>query len=215
MRMSQRERHRRMREAQIAAWNESYNVESDPGLRDVYAEIPRLPIRLICCPLVKDVNQGGMLRLAEAYRLSEVVFSPESDGVTDFAGSRGTRIWQPYRWEAVEYSVPAAKRAGFTTVAVTLSERAVPLSDVPWTFPLAVVVGEEKFGVPSFIETQCDLSVAIPLFGLVTSLNVTTAAAIVINDAVTACFREHPEMEPVRNASRRLLGLPPRDYSET
>jgi tRNA G18 (ribose-2'-O)-methylase SpoU len=212
IRLSQKERNRRIRDAQIEAMRSSYNVEQDPGLRDVYAKLPRAPIHLVCCQLVKDVNQGGLLRLAEAYRIEEVVYSPEADGATDFAGSRGTRVWQPFRWMAAEDSVAELKEQGVFTVAITLSDRAVPLADVQWKFPLALVVGEERFGVPSYVEEQCDVSAAIPLYGLVTSLNVATAAAIALNAATSAYAADHLDFQPARGTSRKLLGLPDMDY---
>jgi tRNA G18 (ribose-2'-O)-methylase SpoU len=212
MRISQRERYRRIRESEIAAWQDAYNVERDPGLRDHYGELPRAPIHLVCCPLVKDVNHGGMLRLAEAFRITEVIYSPEADGATDFAGSRGTKVWQPFRWTPAEEAVPELAARGFQTVAITLSERAVPLDAVEWRFPLALVVGEEKFGIPSYVEEQCEVSAAIPLYGLITSLNVTTATAIALNAAITAYAKQNPAFEPARNASRTVCGLPDANY---
>ncbi|MDX2065639.1 MAG: hypothetical protein SFX74_07860, partial [Fimbriimonadaceae bacterium] len=53
----------------------------------------------------------------------------------------------------------------------------------------------------------------IPLYGLVTSLNVATAAAIALHDAVSSLRFAH-DFQPVRNSSRRLLGIAPADYSE-
>ena len=206
MRLTQKERFRRIRDAEIEAAKASYNVEQDPGLRDRYAELPRAPIHLTCCQLVKDVNHGGILRLAEAFRIAEVVYSPEKDGATDFAGSRGTELWQSHRWQPAEEAVAGFAKMGFQTVAVTISERAIPLQDHLWKFPVAIVMGEEKFGIPSYIEEQCDVSLAIPLYGMVTSLNVTTAAAIVLNSALTAYRSEHSDFEPARNASKRLFG---------
>jgi tRNA C32,U32 (ribose-2'-O)-methylase TrmJ len=77
------------------------------------------------------------------------------------------------------------------------------------------VVGAERDGIPPEIEAQCDASVAIPLYGLVTSLNVATATAIVLHSAVEAYAATHPEFEPVRWSSRRLMGLPKADYSDS
>jgi tRNA G18 (ribose-2'-O)-methylase SpoU len=212
MRITYRERHRRIREADEEAWAPFLEFEGDPGLREEYESFPRAPIRLICCPLNKDPNQGGMLRLAEAYRLERVDFSAEPDGGIDMSGHRGTRRWQPHGWQPVEDSVRQAKEAGYMTVALTFNPRAVALEDVSFRFPLALVLGAEKEGVPPEIEAQCDVAAAIPLYGLVASLNVTTAAAIALNDVIREYARQHPHFEPVRNASRRLLGLPPASY---
>lgn len=205
MRLSKKERFRRIRDAEIEAYQASYNLEQDPGLRDRYSQLPRAPISLVCCQLVKDVNQGGILRLAEAFRLEDVVFSPEADEATDFAGARGTRVWQPHRWQPAEDAIPELKDKGYQVIAVTISDRAIPLQHLEWSFPTAIVMGEERFGIPSYIEEMCDASVAIPLYGLITSLNVTTAAAIVLNSAMTTYVERNPEFEPAREASRQLF----------
>ncbi len=200
-----RERQRRIRRSIESAWSEADRTPDDPGLRDAYAFLPRAPIRLIACPLVKDVNQGGLLRLAEAFRLQRVDLSPEADGGTDFSGHRGARALQPFGWSSPEEAILAAREAGCRVLALTLNDRAVALESVVWTFPIALVLGEESVGVPPEIEALCDGSVAIPLFGMVTSINVATAAAIAIHAAVQAYRMEDPDFMPARSASQRLL----------
>lgn len=212
--LSWKQRQRRMAAALEEAWSRAGHTPEDPGLREAYEQIPRAPIRLIACPLRKDVNQGGLLRLGDAFRIEEVTFSPEPDGAVDRSGHRGTAATQPHRWISAETALEAARGDGYATVAVTLSERAVPLEGFEWRFPLAIVLGAEVDGVPPEVEAACEARVAIPLYGLVTSLNVATAAAIVLHAAVGAYARQNPAFQPVRQASRRLLGLPPVDYSE-
>src|SRR5688572_17365921 len=92
------ERHRRMLSALDDAWSEGGKVAADPGLREVYDGIARAPIRLIVLPLGKAINQGGMTRVSDAYRIERVDFSREEDRAIDFAGQRGTKGWQPWRW---------------------------------------------------------------------------------------------------------------------
>ncbi|MGV3613936.1 MAG: TrmH family RNA methyltransferase [Fimbriimonas sp.] len=211
--ISWRERQRRMRAAQGDAWEEAGHIPADPGLRERYDSLPKAPIRLIACPLNKDVNQGGLLRLAEALRIERVDFSPEADGAIDMAGHRGTKGRQPWRWIDAGEAVDEAKAEGYQTVALTLSERAIHFERHEWRFPLAIVLGAEMEGVPPEIEAKCDAAVAIPLYGMVQSLNVAVAAAIVLQHAHSRLVAEHPEIEPARRVSRRLVGLPPVDYS--
>ncbi|CAN5347189.1 hypothetical protein BH11ARM1_BH11ARM1_04790 [soil metagenome] len=212
MRLTQKQRHRRIREAEIAAWQSTYNTERDPGLREAYTSLPRSPIELLCNPLVKDVNQGGMLRLAEAFRIQNVIFSPEHDQAKDYAGNRGTDIWQPHEFLPIEDAVPKAKSEGKFLVALTISERAQPIQEIDWKFPLAIIIGEERFGVPKSIEEQCDAVAAIPIFGIVQSMNVTTATAIALYEATNAYRKFNPAFEPARTISRNLLGLADTNY---
>ncbi|OJU65484.1 MAG: hypothetical protein BGO01_16640 [Armatimonadetes bacterium 55-13] len=194
------------------SWREGGKDAHDPGLREQYRDIPKAPIRLIVMPLGKAINQGGMTRVADAFRLERVDFQKEQDGAIDFAGQRGTKGWQPWRWVPVEQALKEAKAEGYTLAALTLSERSVDIETAPWKFPLALVIGEEQNGIPEALEAQCDLSVAIPLYGLVTSLNVVTATALAVHSAVRAYRQECPEFEPVRTMSRGLMGLDPLEF---
>ncbi len=212
--ISWKERHRRMRANLEEAWAASHHAPSDPGLREAYPTLPRAPIRLITCPLSKDINQGGILRLAEAFRLERIDFSPEADGAIDMAGHRGTKTFQPWQWIEVDVAVAEAKAAGYQTVALTLSDRATDLDRHDWRFPMALVVGGELDGVPPEIEEMCDAAVAIPLYWMVQSLNVAVATGMALQSAFGAFRREHPEFLPARSTSRRLLGVSPAEYGE-
>src|SRR5690349_17258443 len=101
-----RERQRQIQAALDIAWESAGHVPEDPGLRERYASLPRAPIRLISCPLTKNVNQGGLLRLADAFRLELVDLAPVDE--VDFSAHRGTREYQPFRWIDVEDSIAEA-----------------------------------------------------------------------------------------------------------
>lgn len=210
--MRWKERHRRMLAANDESWQEGGKEPKDPGLREVYSDVQRAPIRLIVLPLGKAVNQGGITRVADAYRIERVDLSQETDRAIDFAANRGTKGWQPWRWVSASQALTEARQDGYTICALTLSEQAVDVAVAPWVFPLAILVGEENAGVPSELEAECDFSVAIPIYGLVQSLNVVTATAISLEYAVRAYSTAHPEFEPVRATSRQLKGLSPNVY---
>jgi tRNA G18 (ribose-2'-O)-methylase SpoU len=213
VRITWRERQRRIRASLGEAWETGARPGEDLGLRAAYEDIPKAPIRLIALPLNKDVNHGGLLRIADAFRLERVDLCRAPDRAIDFSGNRGTSQWQPYRWTEPEEAVQDALKDGFTLCALTLSPQAVDIMEVQWQFPLAIVLGSEVAGVPAEIEERCELAAAIPMYGLVTSLNVATAAAIVVQQAIRAYAMQNPEFQPVRSASRRLLGLEPETYS--
>jgi tRNA (guanosine-2'-O-)-methyltransferase len=200
-----------MAEEEREAWQKAEKV-GEPGLRAVYPSIVRAPIRLIACPMSKAVNHGGLLRLAEAFRLERVDLAPEADGCIDGSGSRGSREIQPHRWVPAERAVTEARVEGLRVYGVSLAEGSRPLETVDWKFPCALVMGSEADGLPSEIVEACDETIAIPLYGLVTSLNVASAAALVVHAAMAAYVRQNPDFEPVRRESRALLGMPPGEY---
>lgn len=50
--------------------------------------------------------------------------------------------------------------------------------------PAAIVVGSEEYGVSDIVKKNSDFIVSIPMLGKVNSLNVSTAAAVILYEAV-------------------------------
>jgi tRNA G18 (ribose-2'-O)-methylase SpoU len=180
-------------------------LPKDPGLRERFRSLPRAPIRLIAPHLAKDVNQGGLLRLAEAFRLEGVDFEPADTAECDLRGAVGGKSWQPHRWIEPVEAIAEARGRGFRIVALSVQEGSVALERMQWTFPTALVVGCEDIGVPTELRGLCDESVAIPMYGMVDSLNVAVSTGIVVHRMVMAYRKTHPEFVPAREASRRLV----------
>lgn len=211
-RLNYKERQKRIKENIENAWNAARNTPPDPGLRNYYENVEKAKIKIICCPMEKAVNHGGILRTAEAFRLEQVDFQKEEDEAYDFTGGMGSKHWQPMRWIDAEESILAAKKEGYLIYGLTLTDEAVPIHQVEWQFPAAIVLGKEKEGLPENLVQLCDTCIAIPMYGLITSLNVSASCAITVNSAITAYTNQNPDFEPVRNISRQLIGLETIDY---
>jgi len=75
------------------------------------------------------------------------------------------------------------KSEGFRVVVTHLEERAVSYRDVDYTKPTLLVMGNEKEGVSSEIIAQADEIIIIPMQGMVQSLNVSVATALILYEA--------------------------------
>jgi tRNA (guanosine-2'-O-)-methyltransferase len=86
-------------------------------------------------------------------------------------------------WEhivSVEQAVSDAREAGFQIVAVELTSTSIaPASYIP-RFPVCVVIGNERSGVSPSVVAVADVTLAIPMRGMSNSLNLATAAAIIL-----------------------------------
>ncbi len=69
----------------------------------------------------------------------------------------------------------------YRTVAATLRPGAIPVSDMPRDRPLALVLGHEEYGVSDAVLAACRREVRIAGSGLVQSLNVAQAAAVLLH----------------------------------
>ena len=73
--------------------------------------------------------------------------------------------------------------AGIRVVAA--SEKADrTLYDADMTGPTAIVMGSEEQGISKEVLKLCDMTVAIPQYGNIQSLNVSAAAAVMLFEAV-------------------------------
>jgi tRNA (guanosine-2'-O-)-methyltransferase len=67
--------------------------------------------------------------------------------------------------------------------ATHLTESAVRLHQIDFTEPVALVFGNERFGVSEDILTLCDGSFIIPQVGIIKSLNISVACAVTLYEA--------------------------------
>ena len=178
----------------------------DPGLRKVFATLPRAPIRIVSCDLDKGINHGNLLRIADCFRLEKVIFSPVSRRKEkDFSGGFAALKWQPYKWQPTLQAVDEARAEGYRIYGLAIGEAAKPLRAIEWQHPCAIVLGQELTGIDEDVLPLCDELLAIPMYGMFDSLNVAVSCALAVESCHSAYVADNPEFEPARTASRALL----------
>jgi tRNA G18 (ribose-2'-O)-methylase SpoU len=149
---------------------------------------PWWPRRIVVLEdLVDHGNVGGIFRCAAALGVDAVVLSPRcADPLYRRAikVSMGAVFAIPYArmsdWRA---GLAEVRAAGFTLLALTPDQAAVPLDGLPMTGRVALLLGTEGDGLSSRWLSEADQAVCIPMnagamaLG-VDSLNVVAAAAI-------------------------------------
>ena len=75
------------------------------------------------------------------------------------------------------------KAEGFQIVVTHLEERAVSFRKIDYTKPTLLVMGNEKEGVSQEVVSMADEVIVIPMQGMVQSLNVSAAAALILYEA--------------------------------
>jgi len=75
------------------------------------------------------------------------------------------------------------KKEGFQVVVTHLEERAVNFREVDYTKPTLIVMGNEKEGVSDEIIAEATDVIVIPMQGMVQSLNVSVATALILYEA--------------------------------
>jgi tRNA (guanosine-2'-O-)-methyltransferase len=72
---------------------------------------------------------------------------------------------------------------GMRIYATHLGKKSESIYNIDWTLPSAIILGNEQRGISDSILGICDQRVHIPMFGMIESLNVSVAAAVILYEA--------------------------------
>ncbi|MBI5177991.1 MAG: 23S rRNA (guanosine(2251)-2'-O)-methyltransferase RlmB [Nitrospinae bacterium] len=140
------------------------------------------PVIVVLDSIEDPHNFGAILRSAETFGIAGAVFPKDrSCGInsTVVKTSAGATEHMDFcRVTNIAETLKKLREEGFYVVAAE-ADGEIPLPSFEPRFPLAVVVGSEGKGVRPLVRKNCDAAVSIPLAGAVSSLNVSTAAAVV------------------------------------
>lgn len=100
------------------------------------------------------------------------------------AVAQGTGRWVRVRSHASPDALFVHLReAGFTTLAAHPGKGSRDYREIDYTGPVAVLFGQERDGVSEAVLRRVDGRLVIPMEGMVASLNVSVAAALVLYEA--------------------------------
>ncbi|KAM7506803.1 hypothetical protein LguiA_017256 [Lonicera macranthoides] len=99
--------------------------------------------------------------------------------------SMGAEKWLDIElWDSVQECFEALKSRGYRIATTHVGMDAVSVYDMDWSFPTAIVVGNENRGISEEALELSDLHCSIPMNGMVDSFNVSVAAGILMHYAV-------------------------------
>jgi tRNA G18 (ribose-2'-O)-methylase SpoU len=138
---------------------------------------------LVLEDVVDHTNVGAIFRCGAAFGFDAVLLAPRCAdplyrrSVKVAMGAVFALPWT--RLPEWQDALPSLVRAGFTTVALTLTEGAVPVEEaVAGREKVALVLGSEGHGLSGRWERDAEVRAVIPMSGEVDSLNVAAAAAV-------------------------------------
>lgn len=106
-------------------------------------------------------------------------------------------------------AVTLLKSQGMQILATHLSDSAVDFRAIDFTRPTCIIMGSEKTGISQEAIRLADQHIMIPMSGMVQSLNVSVAAAVILYEAQrqreAAGLYEHPRCALAQDEQQRLL----------
>ncbi len=133
----------------------------------------------------KPHNLAAIVRTCDAIGIGDVhAVYPKSVLRECHGTAMGSNRWvTTHTHNELHTGLEQMKSEGKQVLAAHFSERAVDFRSIDYTKPTCVLVGSEKFGVSAKAAEMADQHILVPMLGMVQSLNVSVATAIILYEA--------------------------------
>ncbi|WON76878.1 tRNA (guanosine(18)-2'-O)-methyltransferase TrmH [Serratia sp. UGAL515B_01] len=146
----------------------------------------RQPDLTVCLEQVnKPHNVSAIIRTADAVGVHQVhAVWPSTRMRTQVASAAGSNSWVNVKTHrTIVDAVAHLKAQGMQILATHLSTRAVDFREIDYTRPTCILLGQEKTGITEEALGLADRDIIIPMIGMVQSLNVSVASALILYEA--------------------------------
>ena len=134
----------------------------------------------------KPHNLSAIIRTCDAAGVFQANFICNHSEVKTFnSTAQGSQKWVKLNnHESYLSATNTLKKRGFKLYGTSLNENSIDYRDLDFTKNTCFVLGAEKWGLSKELTAQVDKSIYIPMHGMVQSLNVSVAGAILLFEAV-------------------------------
>lgn len=152
---------------------------------------PRNPIVVVLDGVRQNYNLGAMFRLCDAFMAERLVVCSAAVLLNKrklVQAAAGTQRWVPWQVaEDVMLVIRSSKADDRWIIVTELAAQSISPEEMRPRFPATLVLGGESTGISPSALAYADEVVAIPMLGMANSLNVATAAAIMLYELARRC----------------------------
>ena len=133
----------------------------------------------------KPHNLAAIVRTADAVGIGEVHATfPEDVQYRGHHTASGSKRWvKTHAYDSLEQGLQVARDKNMQVLCAHFSDEAVDFRSIDYTKPTCLLVGSELVGVSDKAAQAADQHVIIPMLGMVQSLNVSVATALILYEA--------------------------------
>lgn len=132
----------------------------------------------------KPHNLSAVVRSCDAVGIHNIHAVWEEKSRLRGGTAVGSQNWvETHSHDTIEDAIGTLKGQGMQVLVTHLSDTAVDFREIDYTKPTAVILGQEKYGATEQAIALSDQDIVIPMVGMVQSLNVSVAAALVLYEA--------------------------------
>ncbi|MBQ8496812.1 MAG: 23S rRNA (guanosine(2251)-2'-O)-methyltransferase RlmB [Clostridia bacterium] len=169
----------------VAAVASAVEYKSIEEIVSIAREKGEKPLIVVCDGVEDPHNLGAIIRCADGAGAHGIIVSKRHCpviGQTVFKSSAGAASYVPIAKVAnIASAVDELKELGVWTFAAEAD--GVHYKNADFDCACAIVLGSEGDGVSRLVREKCDFTVSLPMRGHVNSLNVSTAAAVLLFEA--------------------------------
>lgn len=157
--------------------------------------IQKRPLYIVLDNVLDTYNVGSIFRLADAVAAEKIFLCGETLTPPNPRIKKASiSTWKWVEWEYVSTAKEAVEKlkinppAGgekLKIIGIEQDRRSIPFYKFNYELPLALVVGNESYGVSKDVLDMCDAIVELPMFGINKSLNVMICLGIVLYTVIT------------------------------
>ena len=143
------------------------------------------PTLTLCLEQVNNpYNVSAIVRSCDAVGVHELHAVCDENTEIRKDTAMGSEHWVKTKIHGtIHHAVEHLKAQKMQVLVTNLSAKAVDFRDIDYTQPTAIILGQEKTGVTAEAKALADQEIIIPMVGMVQSLNVSVAAALVLYEA--------------------------------
>ncbi len=167
--------------------------------KKIIKSIKKNPIYIILDNVLDTYNVGSIFRLADAVAAKKIFLCGETEIPPNPKIKKASiNTWQWVSWGYEESAVSAIKslKAKFAKRQIKLKiicieqhKKSIPIHQFKPEFPLALVVGNESYGISKQALSLADEIVELPMYGINKSLNVMVCCGIVLYKIIESLNR--------------------------
>lgn len=133
----------------------------------------------------KGRNLAAIVRTCDAVGIDTIYSVRPKAGYRPYRGTAlGSQKWvQVELWDAVDQIADHLAGQGFQLLTAAIGPGAVDFRSIDYTIPTALILGSERDGASEAALHVAHQKVSIPMMGMVQSLNVSVACAVILAEA--------------------------------
>ena len=168
---------------------------TEPEKKDLKS-IKKNPIYILLDNVLDTYNVGSVFRLADAVAAKKLFLCGETETPPNPRIKKASvSTWKWVEWEYARTVVSALEKikseeGKLKIIVVEQNKKSISLDKLKADYPLAVVAGNETFGVSKEVLKKADAIVELPMYGVNKSLNVMVSCGIVLYKIIELISKE-------------------------